>query len=134
MINNVTLVGRLVKTPELRYSQQGTAVASFTIAVNRFGKDEADFINCVTFKKTAENLANYTDKGSMIGLVGSIQVRTYEKDGQKRWVTEVIANSIQFLTPKGSNNSDNGKGDAKISDDPFGGGKAIDINDDSLPF
>jgi single-strand DNA-binding protein len=133
MINQVTLVGRLSKAAELRYTTNGTAVASFTVACNRFGKDEADFINCVAFKKTAENLANYTDKGSLIGVTGSIQIRSYEIDSQKRWVTEVIANSVQFLDSK--------KKEEKPAQrythdpaDPFKNSGQIDIDDDSLPF
>ncbi|RKJ17309.1 single-stranded DNA-binding protein, partial [Butyricicoccus sp. 1XD8-22] len=83
-INNVTLVGRLTKAADLRYTPNGAAVANFTLAVNRIntnqqGEREADFINCVVWQKSAENLANYTDKGSLVGITGSIQTRFYEK-------------------------------------------------------
>ncbi|MCT3100036.1 single-stranded DNA-binding protein, partial [Lactococcus lactis] len=83
MINNVTLVGRITKEPELRYTQQNKAVASFTLAVNRQfknsnGEREADFINCVIWGKSAENLANWTHKGQLIGVIGNIQTRNYE--------------------------------------------------------
>ena len=135
MINNVTLVGRMTKQTELRYSPSGTAVASFTLAVNRFGKDEADFISCIAFKKTAEALANFTDKGSLIGLTGSIQVRTYEKDGQKRWVTEVLANSVQFLDSKKKEQKEEPA--QKYTADPadlFANSGQIDVNSDDLPF
>lgn len=105
-INNVTLVGRLTKDPELKYSQGGTAIARFTLAVNRqFKKDgqpDADFISCVAFSKTAENLCNFMSKGSQIGVVGNIQTGSYEKDGQRVYTTDVIANSIQFLESKSS--------------------------------
>jgi single-strand DNA-binding protein len=142
-MNNVSLIGRLSKTPELRYSNTGTAVTTFTVAVNRFGKDEADFINCVAFKKSAEALANYTDKGSLIGLTGSIQVRSYEKDGSKRWVTEVIANSVQFLdskkkedkpAPAPKQNKSFSMTGLSTDDDPFNGKGSIDISSDDLPF
>lgn len=135
MINNVTLVGRMAKDCDLRYSPSGTAIASFTIACNRYGKDEADFINCVAFKKTAEALANYTKKGSLVGLTGSIQVRTYEKDGRKIWVTEVLANSIQFLEPKGQGNQQNSQQNNSRTEDPFANSKpADDYLDSELPF
>lgn len=122
MINKTVLVGRLTKDPELRYSQTGVAVCNFTIAVNRaFSKEnEADFINCVCFKKTAENLASYQTKGNQIGVDGRIQTRNYENKEDKRvFVTEVVADQVAFLEPKksGSNNeSDQPKGE-----DPFRG-------------
>lgn len=106
MINNVVLVGRLTKDADLRYTSNGTAVASFTVAVNRsFKKDneeqKADFINCVAWRKTAEALANFTHKGSLIGLEGQIQTRSYEnKEGQRVYVTEVNAREVKFLESK----------------------------------
>lgn len=103
-INNVALTGRLTKDPELKYSQHGAAIARFTLAVNRqFKKDgqpDADFISCVAFNKTAENLCNFMSKGSQIGVVGNIQTGSYDKDGQRVYTTDVIANNIQFLEPK----------------------------------
>ena len=102
MLNNVVLIGRLTKDPELRYTPSGVAVATFTLAVNRTfakeGQQQADFIPVITFNKQAENCANYISKGRMVAIEGRIQVRTYEdKQGQKRWATEVIANNVRFL-------------------------------------
>ena len=104
MINRVVLVGRLTKDPDLKYTGNGVAVATFTLAVNRpFTKDgerEADFINCVVWRKPAENTANYLRKGSMAGIEGRIQTRTYEgSDGKTVYVTEVVCDSVQFLEP-----------------------------------
>ena len=103
MINNVTLVGRLTRDPELRYTAQNTAVATFSIAVNRrfknaAGEREADFINCVIWRQQAENLANWAKKGALIGVVGSIQTRNYEnQQGQRVYVTEVVVDNFQML-------------------------------------
>lgn len=100
MINNVVLVGRIVREPELRYTPQNTAVATFTLAVNRRfknaqGEREADFINCVIWRQPAENLANWAKKGTLFGITGSIQVRNYEnKEGQRVYVTEVLADNF----------------------------------------
>jgi len=109
MLNCVVLIGRLTKDPELRYTPSGVAVASFTLAVDRSwlnqqGEKEADFIPIVVWRKQAENCANYIGKGSLVAVQGRIQVRTYEaKDGQRRWVTEVIADNVRFLDKRGSN-------------------------------
>ena len=109
LINSVILVGRLTKDPELRYTPSGVAVATFTLAVNRTfanqqGEREADFINCVVWRKQAENVANFLKKGSLAGVDGRIQTRNYEgQDGKRVYVTEVVAESVQFLEPKGSN-------------------------------
>src|SRR5690625_2988847 len=103
-MNRTVLVGRLTRDPDLRYTPNGVAVANFTIAVNRaFSREnEADFINCVAWRKPAENLANYMKKGSQIGVDGRIQTRSYEgQDGKTVYVTEVVADNIQFLEPKG---------------------------------
>ena len=149
MINNLTLVGRLTKDPELRYLPNGTPSTSFTLAVNRSftnsqGEREADFINCVVFRKPAENVANYLKKGSLAGLTGRIQTRNYENgEGKRIYVTEVVADSVQFLDSRstggdnnqsntnaggGNQNSGNGNDWANTN------GKEIDISDDSLPF
>ena len=115
MINSVNLVGRLTRDVELRVSQSNVTVATFTLAVNRSfksanGEREADFINCVAFKKTAEILNQYAGKGSQIGVTGSIQTRNYEnKEGQRVYVTEVIADNIALLDSKGSNNASDGQ-------------------------
>lgn len=108
MINTVTLVGRLTKDPDLRYTPSGAAVARFTLAVNRTfsnaqGEREADFINCTVWRKQAENTANFLKKGSLAGVVGRIQTGSYEgTDGKRVFTTEVVAESVQFLEPKNS--------------------------------
>lgn len=113
MINNVVLVGRLTKDADLRYTSSGTAVASFTLAVNKAFKKEneeqkADFINCVIWRKTAESLANYTSKGSLIGVEGRIQSRSYDnQQGQKVFVTEVNVETVTFLDSKNSQKTAN---------------------------
>ncbi|MGJ0915769.1 single-stranded DNA-binding protein [Enterococcus avium] len=103
MINNVVLVGRLTKDPDLRYTASGTGVATFTLAVNRNftnqdGNRDADFINCVIWRKSAETLANYAKKGTLLGVTGRIQTRSYEnQQGQRVYVTEVVAENFQLL-------------------------------------
>ena len=104
-MNRVSLVGRLTRKPELRYTQSNLAYARFTIAVNRLrredGSQDADFINCVAWNKQAENLAKYMDKGNLISVDGRIQTGTYDKsDGSKGYTTDVYAQSIQFLETK----------------------------------
>ena len=128
-LNRTVLVGRLVRDVDLRYTPNGVAVANFTIACNRpfksrDGDQEADFINCVVWRKPAENTAQYTKKGSLVGVDGRLQSRTYDdKDGKKVFVTEVVADSVQFLEPK-SSNQDPFKDDAE----------PVDISGDDLPF
>lgn len=108
MINNVVLVGRLTKDPELKYTQGGVAVTRFTLAVNRpfsnqQGQREADFVSCVTWRKQAENTANFLRKGSLAGIEGRIQTSNFEgKDGNRVFMTEVVADSVQFLEPRGA--------------------------------
>ncbi len=102
MLNNVILIGRLTRDPELRYSPNGVAIGKFTLAVDRRIRQEegqqADFIPIVVFNKQAENCANYIKKGRLVAVEGRIQVRNYEdKEGQRRWITEVIANTVKFL-------------------------------------
>lgn len=107
-MNNVVLIGRLTKDPELRYTGTGKAVASFTVAINRgFGKDnEADFIPVVVWEKQAENCANYLSKGREVGVMGRIQTRSYEnQNGEKKYVTEVVATTVEFLGGKGEGGS-----------------------------
>lgn len=138
-MNHVVLIGRLTADPELRYTPNGVAVANFRIAVDRpfsstKGEREADFIPIVVWQKQAENCANYLKKGQMVAIEGRMQVRNYDtKDGQKRWVTEVYANNVQFLSKP---NREDGEGQhvapvAKASGeaDDFG-----EINLDDLPF
>ena len=110
MMNTVNLIGRLTKEPELKYTPAGKAVVSFTLAVNRpfknqGGENEADFIMIQAWGKTAENSANFLRKGSQAAVVGRIQTRNYEnQQGQRVYVTEIVADSVQFLDPKGSVN------------------------------
>ncbi|OTO27403.1 single-stranded DNA-binding protein [Enterococcus sp. 3C7_DIV0644] len=156
MINNVVLVGRLTKDPDLRYTTSGTGVATFTLAVNRNftsadGTREADFINCVIWRKPAETLTNYAKKGVLIGVTGRIQTRSYDnQQGQKVYVTEVIADNFQLLESKKADSSQNTQGSGASNNqtnnntrnrqnvnsataDPFGN-SSIDISDDDLPF
>ncbi|MCP1160748.1 single-stranded DNA-binding protein [Bacillus infantis] len=106
MINQVILVGRLTKSPELKITPGGTSVVNVTVAVNRQfknqkGEIEADFVQCTLWEKTAENTAQYCQKGSLIGITGRIQTRNYEnQEGKRVYVTEVMADSVRFLEPK----------------------------------
>ena len=164
MINRTVLVGRLTRDPELRYTQGGTAVASFTLAVNRQftnsqGEREADFINCVIWRKAAENFTNFTHKGSLVGIDGHIQTRNYEnQQGNRVYVTEVVVDNFSLLESRkdnsndndnsnqapsynksknssNSNNSNNSSNSKTNMSDPFAdNSKPIDISDDSLPF
>lgn len=107
-INRVVLVGRMTADVNLRKTQSGKSVASFTVAVDRFGSrgqdGGADFINCVVWDAAADNMARYTHKGSLVGVDGRIQTRKYvDRQGNNRTATEVVASSVQFLDPKGSN-------------------------------
>ncbi|MCA1032290.1 single-stranded DNA-binding protein [Bacillus timonensis] len=130
MMNRVVLVGRLTKDPELRYTPSGVAVATFTLAVNRTytnqqGEREADFINCVIWRRPAENVANYLKKGSLAGVDGRLQTRSYEgQDGKRVYVTEVVAESVQFLEPRGGSNEQQqrGGGSSYGGGNNFGGG------------
>ena len=107
MLNSICLIGRLTKDVELRYTPSNVAVATFTLAVNRTfknenGEREADFINCVMWRQQAENLANWAKKGALIGITGRIQTRSYDnQQGQRVYVTEVVAETFQLLESKG---------------------------------
>lgn len=101
-MNRIVLIGRLTKDPELRYTQSGTAVCNFTLAVNRAyvrdGEQEADFVPCQVWGKSAENCAKYLAKGRQAAVDGRLQIRSYEdKEGTRRWVTEVVAERVEFL-------------------------------------
>ena len=144
MINNVVLAGRLVADSELKYTSSNVAVATFTLAVNRQfknanGEREADFINCVIWRKSAENLASWTQKGQLISVIGSIQTRNYEnQQGQRVYVTEVIANSFQVLEARKQANVERAvqpavKKNVEHEPDPFRG-STTEISDDDLPF
>src|SRR5690625_5075430 len=125
MINNWTGVGRLTRDVDLRYTQNGKAVANFTIAVNRpfknaQGEQEADFINCNAWGKQAENLANYMKEGSQIGVTGRINTRSYESlEGKLIFVTEVVADQVAFLEPKSQNNQQPQNKPQKNNEDPY---------------
>ena len=167
MINRTVLVGRLTRDPELRYTQGGTAVASFTLAVNRQftnsqGEREADFINCVIWRKAAENFAKLVHKGSLVGIDGRLQTRNYEnKQGNRVYVTEVVVDNFSLLEARyqapndnssdstnvnanqaPSNNQSNNSSNSNSSSnsktnirDPFAdNSKPMDISDDDLPF
>lgn len=118
-MNNVNLIGRLTRDPELKYTQDGKAVGNFSIAVTKkFKKDEADFLNCVAWGKTAELIAEYLRKGNQLGVSGSIATSTWEKDGVKQYKTEILVDQITFIgsksesspktenTPTANNNND----------------------------
>ena len=138
MINNVVLIGRLTRDVDLRYTPSNIANATFNLAVNRnfknaAGEREADFINCVMWRQQAENLANWTKKGMLIGITGRIQTRNYEnQQGQRVYVTEVVADSFQILEKR-----DNSANQASMDDQlppSFGNSQPMDISDDDLPF
>lgn len=127
MINNVVLVGRMTRDPELRRTASGKAVTSFTLAVNRIkqgNEQKADFISCVVWDKVAENTAQYCSKGSLVGIDGRIQTRSYDNSqGQRVYVTEVLCRSVQFLDIR--NKEEN---QAPIENDGFS------INEDDIGF
>ena len=159
-MNKVILIGRLTRDPELRYTSSNIPTATFSIAVDRTftnqnGEREADFINIVVWRKQAENCKNYLTKGSQVAIEGRIQTRSYDgQDGQKRYVTEVVADNVQFLGTRGQN-TNGGSMDSQpafndnatpydfasapqttdVSNDPFADfGSSIEISDDELPF
>lgn len=155
-MNNANLVGRLTRPVDLRYTQTGIAYGSFTLAVNRkyknkAGEREADFINCVIWKKGAELLANYTQKGSLIGVSGPIQTRSYDnQQGQRVYVTEVLVENFDFLESRkndadgfsnaGNINTQNFNKNQNLggnfeNTDPFmSNGDVFNVQEDDLPF
>lgn len=155
-MNNANLVGRLTRPVDLRYTQTGIAYGSFTIAVNRKyknkdGEREADFINCVIWEKGAELLANYTQKGSLIGVSGPIQTRSYDnQQGQRVYVTEVLVENFDFLESRKNDadgfsntgnintqnfNKNQNLGGNFANNDPFtANGETFEVQDDDLPF
>ena len=132
MINNVVLVGRMTRDAELRHTPSNQAVATFTLAVNRNfknqdGEREADFVNCAIWRQQAENLANWAKKGALIGVTGRIQTRSYDnQQGQRVYVTEVVAESFQLLESRGQQSNS--------QDSSFGNSSSMDIQDEDLPF
>ena len=138
MLNKVILIGRLTRDPELRYTPNtGTAVGSFTLAVNRIGgkQEETDFIDIVVWGKQAENCAQYLSKGSLAAVDGRLQIRSYEtKEGQKRRVAEVVAFSVQFLSGKSSTGDPNDRSlPERRNFDEFAGSDTI-TEDEDVPF
>ncbi len=158
MINSVVLTGRLTKELDLRYTSNGTAVATGTLAVKRNFKNadgdyEADYPRIQIWRKAAENLANFTKKGSLIGIQGRIQTGSYEKDGQRVYTTDIVVDNFTLLESRNSQNSDQesnyGQGNINnqasqtstsnvhnnTQSDPYlSSGQSIDIQDDDLPF
>ncbi len=149
-MNKVFLVGRLTKDPDLKYLSNNTPVANFSIAINRpfesqGGERGADFINIVVWRKQAENVKKYVGKGSLVGIDGRIQTRNYDgQDGKKVYVTEVVADNVQFLESKGQRSengvspqdfSDKSFNTTNISDEPFADfGDTIELSEDDIAF
>ncbi|WP_461214673.1 single-stranded DNA-binding protein [Lacticaseibacillus sp. GG6-2] len=155
MINSVSLTGRLTRDVELRYTQSGTAVGTFTLAVDRQftnaqGQRETDFINCVIWRKSAENLSNFTRKGSLLGVMGHIQTRNYDNNqGQRVYVTEVVVENFALLESRavtearpqepdqggnqnnGYNNQNNFGGAQQPNQNNFGGNPSSSSNTSS---
>ena len=139
-MNNVSLVGRLTKDPEMRYTQTGTGVANFTLAINRpfksqDGQEEADFIRCVAFGKRAETIANYVKKGNRFGVTGRIQTGSYQNDqGQTVYTTDVVVDGFTFLE-RSNQQSGNSEQFQKPQQTPFEQtGEKIDTESADLPF
>ena len=156
-MNRAIIIGRLTKDPEMRTTSGGIANTTFTVAVNRNftsqnGEREADFLNCVAWRKQAENIAKFCTKGSQVAVEGRIQTRSYDaQDGSKRYVTEIIADNVTFLGSKGGNSSmgssssnynENNSGNSKrdiettdLNEDPYANmGEEVALSDDDLPF
>lgn len=151
-LNSVNLVGNISTDIALKYTPQGTAIARFNLAVtNPYNREKTSFIPIECWRQTAENTSNFCGKGSKIGVVGIIEVENYEKDGQKKTFTKIVANSIEFLNSKNDNNSSGNtrgntntrqsqnnvnteqqRGNTPIDDDPFSG--QFEISDSDLPF
>ena len=149
-MNKVCLVGRLTAKPELRYTNSNVAYTRFTVAVNRTfsnsqGQREADFINVIVWRRAAENVANYLDKGSQVSIDGRIQTGSYtDKDGNKKYTTDVVADNVQFLDSKKQNSTSNETpydyqdapepaNDVNIDEDPFADfGDNVSIDDNFL--
>lgn len=154
MINRTVLVGRLTKDPEVRYTSSNIAYARFTLAVNRTfagpsGEREADFIQCITWRKQAENLARFVRKGSLIGVEGRIQTGSYDdKDGVRKYTTDVVCDSVQFLEPKNQDqqesnyiprdpreyNNNNSNTYQERQPERKQNTPSIDVSEDDLPF
>lgn len=150
-INNVVVAGRLTKDPDLRYTPSGNAVVRFTIASNRRyknaqGEREADFVNCIAWRKTAENIANLFKKGDGIGVTGGIQTGSFEgQDGKRVYTTDILVDNFSFgqkVNGSNENRSNNGPtnqsgagASTRVEQDPFYNGSGpIEVSDDDLPF
>ena len=153
-MNKAFLIGRLTRDPELRYSSSNAAIVNFSIAIDRQytntqGQRETDFINIVAFQKQAENIKKYVFKGSLVAVDGRIQTRNYEdKDGKRVYVTEVVADRVQFLDTKSSSNNvasdtqdvspadfQSSMPETNVSNDVFADfGSSIEISDDDIAF
>ena len=140
MINKVILVGRITKDPEVKSTQSNIPVVSFTLAVNRqfsdqSGERQADFIQCVVWRKQAENLARFVKKGALLGVEGRIQTRQYEAENGTRYVTEVVCDSVQFLESKGETDTERetAKTETADNDEFYETSKQLAAEED-LPF
>ena len=152
-MNKVCLIGRITKDPELRYTSSNIPSVRFTLAVNRTfsnqnGEREADFINVVVWRNQAENVKKYVTKGNLVAVEGRIQTGSYEKDGQRIYTTDVVADNVQFLEPKGqSQNNENNVTPADFASAPSDApttdtseevfadfGDSIEISDDDIAF
>ena len=116
-MNKVFLIGRTTKDIELRYTSSNKALTYFTLAVNRLKSDGADFIRCIAWEKTAELLEKYVKKGNRISVIGHIQTSTFEKDGEKKYNTDVVVETIEFLESKPKEETANTSGDWQEVDD-----------------
>lgn len=139
MINNVVLVGRLTVAPDLRKTPNGVSSLQGTLAVNRNfknqnGEREADFINFQSWRGVADVIAQYCSKGSLIGITGRLQVRSYEKNGERRYVTEVIAETVTLLEKRNNNQNNQNSNQSNGYNSPFAGSNPLDLSDDDLPF
>ena len=121
-MNKIQLIGRVTRDIELKTSQSGVSMARFTLAVNRIKKDEADFINCLAFNKTAEILSQYVKKGHRLGVSGQLQTGKYERDGVTHYTADVICDQVDLIEPKG--------GDAPTNPAPA----FKEVDDGELPF
>lgn len=142
MINNVTLVGRLTRDPDLRFTGNGTAVTTITIATDRpyknaQGNRDTDFINCVAWRGTAETLANFAKKGSLVGVTGRIQTRNYENnEGRTVYITEVVIENFQMLEPKSVTDNRRGgnQGGSGYNNGGYNGNNQLFNTQNSNPF
>ena len=134
-MNRVILIGRLTKDPELRFTTNNTAVTTFTLALDRIGSNETDFINIVVWRKQAENCGKYLKKGSKVAIEGSIQTRTYDdKNGSKKYITEIVAENVQFLDNKIKQEENEFKEASIVTKDNGLATLEVKIEPNDLPF